>query len=185
MTPTLVLPTDYVAFSLTRVILDLRSGALKSPSVPPPRPYRKKMVVHSPKKSHQTGQEGTVPPSVAAAATAVSPLPQASPAGRAEEDLLQDFAAWDGENPPGATARRAPVKEDAHVHVNANVNIEENNLTGDRGREEDKISVADGVFGSCCMKSKISVRLDSPGGLRRHSPMGSQGDLRLARQRAF
>ena len=120
------------------------------------------MVIHSPKnfsvhRTDQPEQEGSVPPSVAAAgASAASAVPTAptttavvhSPV-RLDQDLLQDFASWDGDN-QAASTNDTPAKEDinVNVHVNAGGATGGATLTGDRGRDDDKISVAGSVSGS-------------------------------------
>ena len=131
------------------LILDLRSGAHKSPTVPPPRAYRKRtMVVHTPTKLEALRQsaaerraaasESEVPPSVAAAAAAAAAANTADGAvdtvavevrqDPSVDDLLSggithDFDAWDGDLPPGARTgiTRAEVHGSAIEDEHANV----------------------------------------------------------------
>ena len=160
--PDICSTSAYVVFFLT---LDLRSGSRKSQTVPPPRPYRKKvreMVIHSPKNfpvRPVDGPDGTVPPSVAAAGAAASTAATAGTAGAAAassstpvaDDLLHhDFDAWDSVNPTGTRAREVPAKEVLQVNAQIENNNDRDTLTGDRERkeEEDRISVAGSATGS-------------------------------------
>ena len=127
----------YVAYVLPSLcsILDLRSGRHKLSAVPPPRPYRRKMVVHSPVKTEdqraaelaaQRAQDvGQVPPAVLAAGAAALPA-----RGAATDDLLgppatspvHEFDAWNGDTPPErqhvqAEVHAAREEEEAQINV--------------------------------------------------------------------
>ena len=167
-----------VCVSAFLAILDLRSGKQKSSWVPPPRPYRHRdMVVHTPTKLEvlrQTAAErraangdGAVPPSVAAAAdaaarsvgdaaTASTPAVVGDLMGDPDADLpadhplAQDFAAWNGNVPPGIEVRAEVHERGQEQQVNSNVTTRRgfaatDGLTADRVADDDKISVAGSV----------------------------------------
>ena len=126
------------------------------------------MVVHTPTKLEvlrQTAAErraangdGAVPPSVVAAADAAAGAPAAvgdlmgDPADTtplANNSLTQDFAAWNGNVPPGIEVDAEVHERDQEQQINSNVTTRgfaaNNGLTADRAADEDKISVAGSV----------------------------------------
>ena len=112
MTPTLAPRLRCCAYRFhPRLVLDLRSGSRKSSTVPPPRPYKRKMVIHSPvKPATPQPVPGAVPPAVAAAAAATAADQEADLIGglgedRREDTLRHDFDAWDGDIPAGERVR--------------------------------------------------------------------------------
>ena len=150
MTPPFVAPR--LRHFLTR-ILDLRSGARKSTTLPPKRPYRKReMVVHSPAKfevrrpaEDGTATAGATPGTAAAAAStdAVPPSVAAAAAAAAVDQAASrapDLGALDGVTPPA-------IEVQAEIHSDANVTTraKRNNLTGNAAVDDDKISLADSI----------------------------------------
>ena len=119
--------------TLTVAIVDLRSGAHKSASVPPKRPYDRKMVVHTPNKLDSLrqaaaarrahGDAGNVPPSVRAAGLDqnvtvrpavdaapllgdfLDPVDPVDPVRHADHPQAHAFDLWDGDIPPSWSFR--------------------------------------------------------------------------------
>ena len=146
---------SYVYVAYPRFVLDLRSGTYKSPSVPPPRPYRK-MVVHSPNQfevqraaaaaaaanetavntAPDAATAAGVPPSVLAASTAASNAGAVRSAIEEEAqdttetgDLLggaHDFDVWHGDIPPGQRIQ-------ADIHTTGDERNQHFNVTTRRG----------------------------------------------------
>ena len=152
-----VFPYVYVAVYgvFPTFVVDLRSGARKSFSVPPPRRYRRR-VMSTPSKLdslRQTAAErraaaaSEVPPSVEAAAAA------ADIAGHLDRETHHDFDTWDGDHPPGTK-----IQADIHAEIETDrvdVNVTSRSKAridglaseskGDDLRDADRISSADNV----------------------------------------